>query len=124
MAGNVVVLKPSELTPLSTLLMARGMREAGLPDDLMSVVTGAGEAGAALVDAVDMVQFTGSTANGKTVLAQAASTLTPVSLVRDVARQALLSRWISVRRTHPVEAQPVRGDPPGGLRRLTRLHGS
>ncbi len=80
MAGNAAVLKPSELTPLSTHLMAEGMREAGLPEHLMPVLTGAGETGAAVVDAVDMVQFTGSTASGKAVMARAAQTLTPVSL--------------------------------------------
>lgn len=80
MAGNAAVLKPSELTPLSTLLMAEGMLEAGLPEDVMPVVTGERATGSALVDAVDMVQFTGSTATGKNVMARAAQTLTPVSL--------------------------------------------
>lgn len=80
MAGNAAVLKPSELTPLSTLLMARGVAEAGLPEGIMPVVIGGKEAGTALVDAVDMVQFTGSTASGKKVMEQAARRLTPVSL--------------------------------------------
>ena len=80
MAGNAAVLKPSELTPLSTQLMAEGMLEAGLPEHVMPVLLGPAETGAALVDAVDMVQFTGSTATGKRVMARAAETLTPVSL--------------------------------------------
>jgi len=80
MAGNAVVLKPSEVTPLSNLLMAEGMRAAGLPEDVMPVATGRGETGAALVDCADMIMFTGSTATGKRIMAQAAETLTPVSL--------------------------------------------
>jgi acyl-CoA reductase-like NAD-dependent aldehyde dehydrogenase len=79
-AGNAVVLKPSEITPLTSLLMAECMRDCGLPDGVFAVATGAGETGAALVDAVDMVMFTGSTATGKKVMARAAETLTPVSL--------------------------------------------
>src|SRR5688572_3706585 len=80
MVGNAVVLKPSDVTPLCNLLMAEGMREAGLPDDVMPVATGRGDAGAALVDHADMIMFTGSTATGKKVMARAAETLTPVSL--------------------------------------------
>jgi len=79
-AGNAVVLKPSEVTPLTSLLMADAMRECGLPEHVFQVATGYGETGAALVDAVDMLMFTGSTATGKKVLARAAETLTPVSL--------------------------------------------
>ncbi|CAN5715220.1 hypothetical protein BH24ACT25_BH24ACT25_04270 [soil metagenome] len=80
MAGNAVVLKPSEITPLSTLLMAEGMRAAGLPEGVMPVATGRGGTGAALVDGADMIMFTGSTATGKKIMARAAETLTPVSL--------------------------------------------
>ena len=79
-AGNAVVLKPSEITPLSNLLMAEGMRAAGLPEGVMSVATGRGETGAALVDGADMIMFTGSTATGRKIMARAAETLTPVSL--------------------------------------------
>jgi len=79
-AGNAVVLKPSELTPLTSLLMAEGLRESGLPDGVFQVATGAGETGAALVDEVDMVMFTGSTSTGRKVMERAARTLTPVSL--------------------------------------------
>jgi acyl-CoA reductase-like NAD-dependent aldehyde dehydrogenase len=79
-AGNAVVLKPSEVTPLTSLLMADAMRECGLPDGIYQVATGRGETGAALIDEVDMVMFTGSTATGKKVMERAAQTLTPVSL--------------------------------------------
>jgi acyl-CoA reductase-like NAD-dependent aldehyde dehydrogenase len=79
-AGNSVVLKPSEVTPLTSLLVEEGMREAGAPDDVFLVATGRGETGAALVDEADMVMFTGSTKTGKKVMARAAETLTPVSL--------------------------------------------
>jgi acyl-CoA reductase-like NAD-dependent aldehyde dehydrogenase len=79
-AGNAVVLKPSEVTPLTSQLLAEGMRECGLPADVLGVATGDGSTGAALVDEVDMVMFTGSTATGKKVMERAARTLTPVSL--------------------------------------------
>src|SRR6266516_6139450 len=79
-AGNAVVLKPSEVTPLTSLLMAEMLAEVGLPDGVFAVATGRGETGAALVDAVDMVMFTGSLETGKKVMASAAETLTPVSL--------------------------------------------
>jgi acyl-CoA reductase-like NAD-dependent aldehyde dehydrogenase len=80
MAGNTVVLKPSEVTPLTSLLVEEGMRAAGAPDDVFLVATGGGETGAAVVDEADMVMFTGSTKTGKKVMARAAETLTPVSL--------------------------------------------
>ena len=79
-AGNAVVLKPSEVTPLTSLLMAEALRESGLPEDVFLVATGDGATGAALVDEVDMVMFTGSTATGKKIMERAARTLTPVSL--------------------------------------------
>src|SRR5215210_5983441 len=79
-AGNAVILKPSEVTPLTSLLMAEAMRECGLPDGIYQVATGLGETGQAVIDEVDMVMFTGSTATGKMVMERAARTLTPVSL--------------------------------------------
>jgi acyl-CoA reductase-like NAD-dependent aldehyde dehydrogenase len=79
-AGNAVILKPSEITPLTSLLMADALRECGVPDGVFAVATGRGATGAALVDEVDMIMFTGSTATGKKVMARAAETLTPVSL--------------------------------------------
>src|SRR3954465_11060475 len=79
-AGNAVVFKPSEITPLTTLLMQECLREAGLPDGVMQVATGRGATGAALIEHVDYVMFTGSVATGKKVAAEAAKTLTPHSL--------------------------------------------
>jgi len=79
-AGNGVVLKPSEHTPLTSLLMAEGLRAAGAPEGLFAVAVGDGTLGPPLVDAVDMVMFTGSTATGRKVMERAARTLTPVSL--------------------------------------------
>ncbi len=79
-AGNAVILKPSEVTPLTSLMMADALRECGLPEGVFQVATGLGETGQALIDEVDMVMFTGSTATGKKVMARAAQTLTPVSL--------------------------------------------
>ena len=81
MAGNSVVLKPSSITPLSSLLMAEGMREVGVPADVMLVATGPGSTvGSALVDSVDMLHFTGSTEVGKRLMEQAAKRLLPLTL--------------------------------------------
>jgi acyl-CoA reductase-like NAD-dependent aldehyde dehydrogenase len=80
MAGNVVILKPSEVTPLTSLLVAEGLRESGLPEDVLAVATGAAATGEALIDAADAVLFTGSTATGRRVMARAAESVTPVSL--------------------------------------------
>ncbi len=79
-AGNAVVIKPSHITPLTSLLLADAMRECGLPEHVLQIAVGGGGIGSALVDAVDFVMFTGSTETGKKVMAQAAQTLTPVSL--------------------------------------------
>jgi len=79
-AGNAVVLKPSEVTPMTSLLMARMLAECEIPEGVFQVATGRGGTGAALVDQVDMVMFTGSVETGKRVMARAAETLTPVSL--------------------------------------------
>jgi len=80
MAGCTAVLKPSEVTPLSSLLVEEGLREVGLPDDVLLVATGTGETGAALVDECDVVMFTGSTRTGKKVASRAVESLTPFSL--------------------------------------------
>jgi acyl-CoA reductase-like NAD-dependent aldehyde dehydrogenase len=79
-AGNAVVLKPSEVTPLTSLLMAEGLQACGLPEGVFQVATGDGTTGAALTDEVDFIMFTGSTKTGKKVMERAAKTLTPVSL--------------------------------------------
>lgn len=81
MAGNAVVLKPSELTPLIALKLGDIFARAGLPADLLNIVTGDGSTGAALIDArVDKIMFTGSVATGKRVAEAAAKYLTPVVL--------------------------------------------
>jgi acyl-CoA reductase-like NAD-dependent aldehyde dehydrogenase len=81
MCGNAVVLKPSELTPLVGLKIGEIFRRAGLPDDLLSVVTGAGATGAALVEAgVNKIMFTGSVATGRRVAEAAARRLIPCVL--------------------------------------------
>jgi acyl-CoA reductase-like NAD-dependent aldehyde dehydrogenase len=80
MAGNSVILKPSEVTPLTSMLMAEGLRECGLPDDVFQVATGRGGTGAALIEEVDMIMFTGSTRTGRKVAEAAARRLIPVSL--------------------------------------------
>ncbi|HZB01000.1 MAG TPA: aldehyde dehydrogenase family protein [Actinomycetota bacterium] len=66
--GNTSVLKPAETTPLTALLLAEVIQEAELPEGVVNIVTGAGETGAALVNAeVDKVAFTGSTEVGKQI---------------------------------------------------------
>jgi acyl-CoA reductase-like NAD-dependent aldehyde dehydrogenase len=79
-AGNSVILKPSEITPLTSLLLAKGLAECGLPDDVFAVATGRGATGAAVVDEVDMIMFTGSTATGRKIAVRAAERLIPASL--------------------------------------------
>jgi acyl-CoA reductase-like NAD-dependent aldehyde dehydrogenase len=80
MAGNSVILKPSEVTPLSSLLMAEMMRESGLPDGVFQVATGDGSTGAALIEHVDCLMFTGSTRTGRAVMRAAADQLIPCYL--------------------------------------------
>lgn len=75
-AGCSVVIKPAELTPLTTLTLARLAKEAGLPDGVLNVITGAGaDVGQALAGhpGVDVVTFTGSTPVGRRVMAAAAA---------------------------------------------------
>ncbi len=81
MAGNAVVIKPSEIAPLTTAMVVDALaRETGFPEDMLLVATGRGDTGAALIDQVDMVMFTGSTRTGRKVAARAAERLIPVSL--------------------------------------------
>jgi succinate-semialdehyde dehydrogenase/glutarate-semialdehyde dehydrogenase len=73
MAGNAAVIKPDSQTPFTCLWAASLLREAGLPNGLLQIVTGSGaELGPALIDGVDYLMFTGSTATG-TMLAQEAA---------------------------------------------------
>jgi acyl-CoA reductase-like NAD-dependent aldehyde dehydrogenase len=80
MAGNSVILKPSEVTPLTSLLLADGLRECGLPENVLQIATGRGPTGAALIEHVDMIMFTGSTRTGTKVAEAAARRLIPASL--------------------------------------------
>jgi acyl-CoA reductase-like NAD-dependent aldehyde dehydrogenase len=80
MAGNSVILKPSEITPLTSMLMAEGLRECGLPENVLQIATGRGQTGAALIEHVDMIMFTGSTRTGTKVAEAAARRLIPASL--------------------------------------------
>ena len=81
-AGNTVVLKPAETTPLSALLLAEIMQEAELPPGVVNIITGAGATGAALVshDDVDKIAFTGSTEVGKRIQRALAGTGKKVTL--------------------------------------------
>jgi acyl-CoA reductase-like NAD-dependent aldehyde dehydrogenase len=80
-AGNAVLLKPSELTPFTSLHLKK-LADRALPDpDLVQVATGDGSTGQAVVDApVDVLSFTGSVATGREVMKAAAGHLTPVVL--------------------------------------------
>ncbi len=81
-AGNTVILKPAEQTPLTALRLGQLLLDAGLPAGVVNVVTGFGDTGAALVahHDVDKVAFTGSTEVGKKIAAAAAGNLKKVSL--------------------------------------------
>jgi acyl-CoA reductase-like NAD-dependent aldehyde dehydrogenase len=82
-AGNTVVHKPADETPLSALYMAKLLQQAGVPDGVVNVVTGAGPvAGEALLRhrGVDKVAFTGSTAIGRHVASTAGEALKPVTM--------------------------------------------
>ena len=81
-AGNTVVLKPAETTPLTALLFADLLRQAELPPGVVNIITGAGPTGSALVRhaGVDKVAFTGSTAVGKQIAKQIAGTRTRATL--------------------------------------------
>jgi succinate-semialdehyde dehydrogenase/glutarate-semialdehyde dehydrogenase len=81
MAGNAVVLKPSELTPLVALKIKEVFARAGLPEGVLEVLTGDGSTGAALVEAgADKIMFTGSVDTGRRVAEAAARRLIPVVL--------------------------------------------
>jgi len=75
-AGNTVVLKPAETTPLTALLFAEVCQQAGLPDGVVNIVTGAGATGSAIVNhpGIDKIAFTGSTEVGKLIATAIAGT--------------------------------------------------
>lgn len=81
-AGCTVVLKPAPGTPLTTLILAGLIKEAGIPDGVVNIVTGGNEVGQALVEHPDvrMISLTGSTVTGKKIMKTAADTLKRVHL--------------------------------------------
>ncbi|MCZ4103120.1 aldehyde dehydrogenase family protein [Streptomyces sp. SID13666] len=81
-AGNTVVLKPAETTPLSALFFADICRQAGLPKGVVNIITGDGATGAALVEHPDInkVAFTGSTEVGKAIARSIAGTDKKITL--------------------------------------------
>ena len=80
MAGNAVVIKPSEVAPLAVRMVVDGAQEVGVPEGVLQVATGRGATGAALVEHADMIQFTGSTVTGRLVAARCGERLIPCSL--------------------------------------------
>ncbi|MBU0993056.1 MAG: aldehyde dehydrogenase family protein [Proteobacteria bacterium] len=79
-AGNAVVQKPSEENPLIGELILSLFKDAGMPENVVQMVHGFADTGAALIDAVDVVCFVGSPDTGRKIMARAAQTLTPVVL--------------------------------------------
>ena len=81
-AGNTIVVKPSEVTPLSTLRLGELCMEAGFPEGVVNIVTGHGATGAALVDhpLVDKIAFTGATGTGQAIARVAAGRNARLSL--------------------------------------------
>ncbi len=80
--GCTIILKPAEQTPLSALRLGELIQEAGIPEGVVNIVTGFGDAGAALAkhDDVDKVAFTGSTEVGKLIVEAASGNLKKVTL--------------------------------------------
>lgn len=81
-AGNTMVVKPSEVTPISTLLLAEMVEKAGFPAGVFNVVTGWGDTGEALVNhsGIDKIAFTGSTAVGRKIAEKAGARLVRTTL--------------------------------------------
>jgi aldehyde dehydrogenase (NAD+) len=82
-AGNAIVLKPSELTPLSTLRIAELMKEVGIPDGVVNIVPGYGQTAGATLAAhpgIGKISFTGSTVTGRSIVQASASNLKKVQL--------------------------------------------
>jgi len=81
MAGNAVIVKPSELTPFIGLKIGEIFEKAGLPENVLQILSGDGRTGAALIDAgIEKIMFTGSVATGKKIAESAAKHLTSVVL--------------------------------------------
>ncbi|TIM49241.1 MAG: aldehyde dehydrogenase family protein [Mesorhizobium sp.] len=108
--GCTVVLKPSEEAPLTPLLIAEIMNEAGVPPGVVNIVTGTGaEAGAALADhmGVDKIVFTGSTATGQSIVRASAGNLKRVSLELGGKSPVIVCADADLDRAVPVAAMSV-----------------
>ncbi|NJD11639.1 MAG: aldehyde dehydrogenase family protein [Gemmatimonadetes bacterium] len=98
-AGNSVVMKPSEVAPLSALLQREIATEAGWPEDIFLIATGAGDTGRALVaSALDKISFTGGVETGRRIAQQAAQRLLPVSLELGGSDAAIVLRGADLAR--------------------------
>ncbi|RWM75311.1 aldehyde dehydrogenase family protein [Mesorhizobium sp.] len=109
-AGCTVVLKPSEEAPLTPLLIADIMNEAGVPPGVVNIVTGTGaEAGAALSEhmGVDKIVFTGSTATGQSIVRASAGNLKRVSLELGGKSPVIVCADADLDRAVPVAAMSV-----------------
>lgn len=108
LAGNTVVSKPDEKTPFSMLYGASLLAEAGLPEGVLQVVTGHGaEIGPAIIEGVDFIQFTGSTAVGRLVAAQAGERLIGSSMELGGKNAAIVMADADLDRTIPGIARAV-----------------
>ncbi len=74
-AGNTILLKPSEITPFTALYVVETMYRAGIPKDVIQVLTGDGRTGAEVVEVADFISFTGSTAVGRKIATRCAERL-------------------------------------------------
>lgn len=108
--GCTVVLKPSEEAPLTPLLIAELMQEAGVPDGVVNIVTGTGsEAGAPLASHgdVDKIVFTGSTATGQSIIRASAGNLKRVSLELGGKSPVIVCEDADLERAVPTAAMAV-----------------
>jgi acyl-CoA reductase-like NAD-dependent aldehyde dehydrogenase len=109
-AGNTAIVKPAELTPLSTLLAAELAREAGIPDGVLNVVSGLGQvAGAALAEhpRIKRIAFTGSPEVGRAVAQAAAGNLVPAKLELGGKGAAVVFDDVDVKETASSLAQAI-----------------
>lgn len=108
--GCTIVLKPSEEAPLTPLLIADIMNEAGVPEGVVNIVTGTGtEAGAALAEhmGVDKIVFTGSTATGQSIVRASAGNLKRVSLELGGKSPVIVGADADLDKAVPVAAMSV-----------------
>jgi aldehyde dehydrogenase (NAD+) len=109
-AGNTVVLKPSELTPLSSVYAAQVATEAGIPDGVLNVIPGAGRGcGEALVSHPDiaMISFTGSPETGRQIAATAAANFVPTKLELGGKGAAIVFEDVDVEATAAVLVEAI-----------------